>query len=129
MRKLVLSLLLVFSFCVSAVAAPINLEDMTDDELISACASIIQALNARGVNFLYDDLTRKYICDYFENQGIEIYYVMALPLVEKDDGGLYGGKERWFITFADGEQIASWVWNYKITYCYGGVEYDDVPLF
>ena len=70
---------------------------------------------------------RNLICKYFESQGLKIKRVLMQPLVEKDDG-LYSGSERWRITFENGEQILTWVKDEKITYCYGGIEYDDAPL-
>lgn len=72
--------------------------------------------------------TRDIICHFFESQGLAIQRVLFQPLVEKDDG-LYGGMERWWITFETGEQITAWVKDGKITYCYGGQEFDEVPLY
>jgi hypothetical protein len=76
-----------------------------------------------------DNYTQKLICNYFENIGLKIKYVMFQPLVEKDPGGLYGGEERWFVTFESGEQIGTWVSNDQITYCYKNKWYNDVPLY
>lgn len=76
-----------------------------------------------------DDFTQKLICNYFENIGLKIKYVMFQPLVEKDPGGLYGGKERWWVTFENGDQIATWVLDGTIEYFYNGIWYEDVPLY
>jgi hypothetical protein len=54
---------------------------------------------------------------------------MFQPLVEKDPGGLYGGKERWWVTFENGNQIATWVLDGTIEYFYNGTWYEDVPLY
>lgn len=75
-----------------------------------------------------DSTTRKAICDLFENNGLKIKRVMHQPLIEKDQG-LYGGEERWWITLEDGEQIVSWVCDGKITFCHGGNEYNEIPLY
>lgn len=75
-----------------------------------------------------DDTTRKAICDLFENNGLKIERVMYQPLIERDPG-LYGGQERWTITLEDGEQITAFVIDGTITFCYGGVEYDYLPLY
>lgn len=76
-----------------------------------------------------DDFTQKLIINYFENKGLKIKYVMFQPLVEKDPGGLYGGKERWWISFENGEQIAAWVLDGTIDYFYNGIWYEEVPLY
>ena len=76
----------------------------------------------------YDEMTTKtLICDHFEEKGCKIKYVLFQPLVEKDDG-IYGGMERWRITLETGEQIMAWFKNGNITYCYGGREFDEIPL-
>lgn len=75
-----------------------------------------------------DSTTRKAICDLFENNGLKIKRVMYQPLIERDPG-LYGGQERWTITLEDGEQIMAFVVDGTITFCYGGIEYDYLPLY
>jgi len=75
-----------------------------------------------------DSTTRKAICDLFENNGVKIKRAMHQPLIERDPG-LYGGQERWTITLETGEQIIAFVTNGTITFCYGGVEYDYLPLY
>jgi len=75
-----------------------------------------------------DDTTRRAIRDFFENFGVKIKRVMYQPLIERDPG-LYGGQERWTITLEDGEQIIAFVVDGTITFCYGGVEYDYLPLY
>lgn len=75
-----------------------------------------------------EDRTKNAICYFFENRNIKIKRFMYQPLVEKEPG-LYGGMERWWITFENGEYTAVWVKNDKITYFYDGIHYNDIPLY
>lgn len=72
--------------------------------------------------------TKNAICSYFETNGWKIKRATHQPLIEKDPG-LYSGQERWWITFEDGEQIVSWVKDGKITFCHGGNEHSEIPLY
>lgn len=104
----------------------IELECREQSESTSA-SGIIK--NADGSFFLDEDLTRKLICNYFESNGLAIKYVMFQPLVEKDDGGLYGGMERWWVTLENGETFAVWTINGKIEFCYDGEWYYDISIY
>jgi len=67
-----------------------------------------------GTFFLPETLTRDLICEFLEDNGLKIERVMFQPLVEKDKGGLYGGKERWWVTLENGDKFAVWTANGKI---------------
>lgn len=82
-----------------------------------------------GGFFLEENLTRELLCDYFESHGLKIKYSLFVPLVEKDDGGLYGGKERWFVTLEDGTMFPVWTKDGKIEFVYGTEWYYDIPIY
>lgn len=82
-----------------------------------------------GGVFLEENLTRELLCEYFESHGLKIKYSMFVPLVEKDDGGLYGGKERWFVTLEDGTTFPVWTKDGKIQFCIGTEWYYDIPIY
>lgn len=103
-------------------------KDYTDDGLLTLKNLLDIEIEYRNLA-KSDERTQELICNYFENIGLKIKYVMFQPLVEKDPGGLYGGEERWFVTFESGEQIGTWVSNDQITYCYKNQWYNDVPLY
>lgn len=97
--------------------------DLSGNEKTAKVAASVKADNAPD-----DSTTKKAICDLFENNGVKVKRAMYQPLIERDPG-LYGGQERWTITLEDGEQITAFVTNGTITFCYGGVEYDYLPLY
>lgn len=101
----------------------------TDADLQNLLAAVTYEIEYRSQSKQDDSHTQKLIVHYFESIGLKIKYAMFQPLVEKDPGGLYGGEERWFVTFESGEQIGTWVSNNQITYCYKNQWYNDVPLF
>ena len=82
-----------------------------------------------GEFFLDEDITQDLIISHFENRGYKIKYALFQPLVEKDDGGLYGGKERWWVTFENGDTIAIWTISATIDYVYDGYYASEEPLF
>lgn len=84
---------------------------------------------ADGGFFLEENLTRDLLCEYFESHGMPIKYSMFVPLIEKDDGGLYGGKERWFVTLEDGTTFPVWTKDGKIQFCIGTEWYYDIPIY
>lgn len=71
--------------------------------------------------------TRDMICTFFESQGFTIKRALFQPLIEKHSG-LYGGMERWQITFINDETILGFVADGNITFCLGGKEFDNIPL-
>jgi hypothetical protein len=100
----------------------------TDADLQNLLAAVTYEIQYRNQAKQDDSSTQELILNHFESNGLKIKRVMFQPLIEKDPGGLYGGKERWWITFENGEQIAAWVLDSTIEYTYGGTWYNDVPL-
>lgn len=121
MKKFFLFIVLFVIFFV--MFTTINSSDDSSNNKATEVAAVVKADSAPD-----DDTTRKAIRDLFENNGVKIKRAMYQPLIEKDPG-LYGGQERWTITLEDGEQITAFVVDGTITFCYGGVEYDYLPLY
>lgn len=137
MKKMLLLLFILLTMCIPAWAEddpyqPIHeyFKDFTDAQLEELKTILDVEIEYRKQQSKADDDTamRDLICYYFESNGHTIKRVMFQPLIEKDDG-LYGGKERWWITLENGDQFASWVKDDAITFFYNGIWYDDVPLY
>lgn len=116
----------VFCFFLAFVAICVLFSILTPRQADKPMAKVSSSVDV--VSATDDATTRNAICALFENNGLKIKRAMHQPLIEKDPG-LYGGKERWWITFEDGEQIVSWVGEGKITFCHNGNEYNEIPLY
>lgn len=149
MKKLLCILSLFFAFSVPVVAE--SELSMTDEEVYQAIHDMFanhtdeelenlltivnyeieyrkQTKSSVAVTNSSDTVTQNLIVNFFEGKGLKIKRVLYQPLVEKDDG-LYGGKERWWVTFENGDQLAAWVLDGTIEYFYNGIWYEDVPLY
>lgn len=77
---------------------------------------------------LDEEVTKSLIIAHFEGNGLTIKRVIGQPLVEKHPG-LYGGMERWQVTFTNEKTILVWIVNGTIQYSYGSEYYKDIPLY